>query len=60
MEDDKPAIQQLDELYPIRYNDGLIGLGQFILNIVLNPAADREYDAESIANAVLHVVTREP
>lgn len=53
MSEGETGIQQLDRLYPTRYGSGdLIGLGQFILNIVENPG-DPETDAENIALAIL-------
>ena len=55
---ERTAIQVLDRRFPIRYGTGdLIGLGQFILNLVQHPSDDPETDAENIAIAVVGAIT---
>ena len=56
MDDEPTAIETLDQRFPIRYGSGdLVGLGQFILNLLENPG-DPETDAENIAIAVLAAI----
>ena len=50
---EETGIAELDRRFPVKYGSGdLVGLGQFIVNIMLAPS-DGETDAENIALAVI-------
>lgn len=43
----------LDRLFPVKYCEGLTGLGSFILNLIEHPGDDPETDAENTAIAIV-------
>lgn len=55
-ENEDTALAKLNRLFPTKFGSGdLVGLGQFILNLLLYPG-DPEIDAENIASAVLAAI----